>query len=235
MGDLAAAPEASLTLAMLDLIPASAASRTLRVLCIGAHCDDIEIGCGGTLLALQRAGTPVQIHSAVLSGTAERRREALVARNAFVRPSNRGALHFGDFQDGQLPGHYAEVKDFVEALKARTLPDVVLCHERADRHQDHRLVNEMVWSTFRNHVVLEYEIPKWDGGLGDPNVYVPLTAAQANRKADAIVRAYRSQADRDWFTPDTFLALMRLRGIECRAPQGYAEAFHGRKLLFRTP
>ena len=223
------------TRAMPGLLLDRPRNRPLRVLCVGAHCDDIEIGCGGTLFSLQRAGAPVRIHSALLSGNDERRREALAARNAFVRPANRGELVFGDFRDGRLPAQYAEVKDFIESLKARTQPDVVLCHEREDRHQDHRLVNEMVWNTFRDHVVFEYEIPKWDGGLGEPNVFVPLTAAQANRKADAIIRSYRSQAGRDWFTRDTFLGLMRLRGVECRAPQGYAEAFHGRKLLIKSP
>ena len=208
----------------------AAKGKTLRVLCIGAHCDDIEIGCGGTLQVLQAGRRKIVADFVVLSGSAERRQEALTAMRAFVQPRNRGDMLFGDFPDGRFPAAYGGLKDLFESLKARPRPDLILCHDRDDRHQDHRVVNEMVWSTFRDHLVLEYEVPKWDGGLGQPNVYVPLTAKQAGRKADALVRTYRSQAGRDWFTGETFMAMMRLRGIECRSRSGYAEALHGRKL-----
>lgn len=202
-----------------------------RVLCVGAHCDDIEIGCGGTLLALQR-GRDIRIDWVVLSGTAQRRKETASAMRRLVRPGARGKLLFGDFSDGRFPAQYVAMKEFVEGLKQLPAADLILCHERDDRHQDHRTVNELVWNTFRDHVILEYEIPKWDGGLGQPNVYVPLTAAQARAKADALLRSFPSQRRRDWFTRETFMALLRLRGIECRAPGGYAEGFHGRKIRF---
>lgn len=216
---------------MLDLVLNGKARGPKRVLCVGAHCDDIEIGCGGTLLALQQTRN-LRIDWVVLSGTAERRAEATAAMHALVAPKARGELLFGDFQDGRFPAQYSQVKEFFESLKKLSPPDLILCHERDDRHQDHRAVNEMVWNTFRDHVVLEYEIPKWDGGLGQPNFYVPVTAAQARAKVDALLRSYRSQAKRDWFTRETFTSMLRLRGIECRSPSGYAEGFHGRKLRF---
>lgn len=215
---------------MLGLIPNLGRKRVLRVLCIGAHCDDIEIGCGATLRVLQGQRKGITIDWVVLSGTPRRRQEAQRSMRLFIRPRCRGTLHFGDFPDGRFPSVYAEIKDFFETIKGSQRPDLILCHERDDRHQDHRIVNEMVWSTFRNELVLEYEIPKWDGGLGQPNVYVPIEAKWAAAKASALLRAYPSQAGRDWFTHDTFLSMLRLRGLECRAPSGYAEAFYGRKI-----
>jgi LmbE family N-acetylglucosaminyl deacetylase len=214
---------------MLDLIVKSGLGPT-RVVCFGAHCDDIEIGCGAALLALQQRAKVI-INWVVMSGTAERRAETRSAMRAIVRPAARGKLIFGDFPDGRFPAEYAGIKEFVEGVKVDLMrTDVVLTHERDDRHQDHRLVNELSWNTFRDHVLLEYEIPKWDGGLGQPNIYVPVTAAQARAKIDALLSAHKSQRRRDWFTRETFMALLRLRGIECRSPSGYAEAFHGRKL-----
>ena len=218
---------------MINLLPESKRGAPLRVLCIGAHCDDIAIGCGASLLALQAQSPTITIDWLVLSGDDLRRREERRAMTAFVGARARGVLKFGDFRDGRLPTQYGAVKEFFESSKASLpAPDVVLCHERDDRHQDHRIVNEMVWNTFRDHLVLEYEIPKWDGGLGQPNVYVPVSRAQIERKARNLLRVYPSQGGRDWFTTETFMALSRLRGIECRASSGYAEAFHGRKIRF---
>jgi LmbE family N-acetylglucosaminyl deacetylase len=215
---------------MLDLVLGSERRRTLRLLCVGAHCDDIEIGCGATLLALQARRRRVVVDWVVFSGDAKRRAETALALRMLVRPASRGKLLFGDFPDGHFPAAYGEVKDFCEGLKRLPDPDLILCHERDDRHQDHRIVNEVVWNTFRDHLVLEYEIPKWDGGLGQPNVYVPVDARQARAKVNALVKAYGTQTARSWFTRDTFMAMLRLRGVECRSPTGYAEAFHGRKL-----
>ncbi|HVT47331.1 MAG TPA: PIG-L deacetylase family protein [Vicinamibacterales bacterium] len=201
----------------------------LRVLCVGAHCDDIEIGCGGALLCLQAAKRAITIDWAVLTGERPRQAETRRGMAALVRRSSRGVLRFGDLRDGRLPAQYDEAKAFAEGLKDLQ-PDVIFCHERGDRHQDHRVVNELVWNTFRDHVVLEYEIPKWDGGLGQPNVYVPVTAAQARRKVATLLRVYGTQTHRDWFSTETFMAMLRLRGLECRSPSGLAEGFHGRKL-----
>jgi len=217
---------------MLDLVIGDA-KKSLRILCIGAHCDDIEIGCGGALLELQRQRSKLLIDWIVLSGSAGRRDEALRGMRAIVRRSCRGQLRFGDFPDGRFPASYAELKDYFSVLGKSICPDLVLAHEHADRHQDHRVTNEMVWTTFRDHTILEYEIPKWDGGLGQPNVYVPVSRASARRKVDTLLRTYRSQADKDWFTGETFMSLLRLRGLECRSPSGLAEAFNGRKLRLR--
>jgi len=215
---------------MLSLVPNIKGSRALRVLCVGAHCDDIEIGCGATLRALQSQRKKIMIDWALLSGSAERAAESTKAMSQLVAPRARGELRFGDFADGRFPAEYARIKEFFESLKQLPRPDLIFCHERDDRHQDHRIVNEMVWNTFRDQIVLEYEIPKWDGGLGQPNTYVPVTAKQAQAKVNALLKSHRSQLGRYWFTADTFMALMRLRGIECRAESGLAEAFHGRKL-----
>ncbi len=167
---------------------------------------------------------------AVLSGDSERRGEAQRGMAKLISENHRGVLIFGDLPDGRFPSVYGEVKTFFESLKQSTQPDLIFCHEREDRHQDHRIVNEMVWSTFRDQVVLEYEVPKWDGGLGQPNVYVAVSAEDVTSKVDALMQVYDSQSSRDWFTPDTFMAILRLRGVECRSASGYAEAFYGRKL-----
>jgi LmbE family N-acetylglucosaminyl deacetylase len=216
---------------MLDLVLKGQLRATRRILCLGAHCDDIEIGCGGSLLHLQESAR-VRIDWVVCSGTQQRREETLAAMHKLVAPQARGELVSGDFPDGYFPGNYAQLKEFIESLKQGVQPDLILCHERDDRHQDHRIVNELVWNTFRDHVVLEYEIPKWDGGLGQPNLYVPVTDAQARSKVEALLESHRTQLQRDWFNRETFMALLRLRGIECRSPSGYAEAFHARKLRF---
>ena len=219
---------------MLELILDSGRRRTLRVLCVGAHCDDIEIGCGATLRVLQARGQKPVIDWVVLSGTEERRRRdpARDAHAGAPRLSWRTAVRRLSGRPVSR-GPTSEIKNFCESLKRRPDPDLILCHERDDRHQDHRVVNEMIWNTFRRNVVLEYEIPKWDGGLGQPNVYVPVSAKDAGAKVDALLKSYRSQAGRDWFTRETFMAMLRLRGLECRSPSGYAEAFHGRKLVFK--
>lgn len=216
---------------MLDLIGRLPGTRAARLLCIGAHCDDIEIGCAAALLALQARRPRLVVDWVVVSGPPPRRVETQRAMAKLLRPAVRGALICGEFRDGRFPADYGAIKDFFESLKRRRAPDLIFCHERADRHQDHRIVNEMVWNTFRDHLVLEYEVPKWDGELGAPNLYVPVSAAQLRAKVRALTGAYRSQRHRDWFTPDTFVSLARLRGLECRAPSGYAEAFHARKLL----
>jgi LmbE family N-acetylglucosaminyl deacetylase len=218
---------------MLDLVLDSKRRRTLRLLCVGAHCDDIEIGCAATLLAIQGRANRVVIDWVVLSGSAQRQKETKFAMEMLVLAANRGKLVFGDLPDGRFPAVYDKLKDFCERLKRLPRPDLILCHERNDLHQDHRIVNEVIWNTFRDNLVLEYEVPKWDGGLGQPNVYVPVDADQARVKVNSLLRAYGSQKGKDWFTRDTFMAILRLRGVECRSPSGYAEAFHGRKLRFK--
>jgi LmbE family N-acetylglucosaminyl deacetylase len=219
---------------MLDLNFDLSKQQTLRVLCIGAHCDDIEIGCGATLRALQGSGRKAVIDWVVLSGGVDRRREAQRSMRLLVKPQCRGELQFGQFPDGRFPAVYTEIKNFFESMKSKPSANLILCHQRDDRHQDHRVASEMTWSTFRDHVVLEYETPKWDGDLGQPNIYVPVNSKDAKAKVDTLMKSYPSQANKDWYGRDTFMAMLRLRGLECRSPSGYAEAFYGRKLRFRA-
>lgn len=217
----------------LDLAtsPPSAKGR-LDVLCIGAHCDDIEIGCGGTVLALQRRYPHCRMHWLILTSVPARRSEAMAAARAFIKPACRGETMICDFPDGLLPGHLAQVKQCFEALKARVDPDLILTHHGRDRHQDHSLVSQVSWQTFRDHLIWEYEIPKYDGDLSTPTMYVILSAATAARKIRAIVKTFASQQGKSWFTADNLMAMLRLRGLECRSPSGLAEGFHCRKLVF---
>jgi LmbE family N-acetylglucosaminyl deacetylase len=204
----------------------------LRILCLGAHCDDIEIGCGGTLTALTRADRETHVTWVVMSSTPEREDETREAARSLVADDASISLQVHRFRDGFLPTVAAEVKEVFEGLK-ELRPDVVFTHFGADAHQDHRLVSELTWNTFRDHLVLEYEIPKYDGDLGRPNLYVPLDEGSVTHKVDTLMSAFPSQRSRPWFDADTFRALMRLRGLECNAEGRYAEAFHVRKLVLR--
>ncbi len=217
---------------MFALHFAPRASQRLNVLCIGAHCDDIEIGCGGTLLALQKQYAQLRVHWLVLTSVDERRAEAMRSARSFLRPRARGEVRVHDLPDGRLPAHFEAVKQHFEDCRAAVSPDLVFTHHGADRHQDHALLSAVTWQTFRDHPVWEYEIPKWDGDLATPNAYVPLPAGVAERKAQAIVDLFGTQRGKSWFSADNLLALMRLRGLECRAESGFAEGFHTRKLVF---
>ena len=203
--------------------------QTLKVLCLGAHSDDIEIGCGGTLLALTRARPEVEVTWVVLGAEGQRGREARASAQAFMA-GTRSELIVHGFRDGFFPYTGAEVKDVFEELKRRLDPDVIFTHTRHDLHQDHRLVCELTWNTWRNHLILEYEIPKYDGDLGTPNVFVPVSEDIAREKVRLVVEAFESQTSKHWFDEQLFLGLMRMRGMEGRSPSGYAEAFTCRKL-----
>jgi LmbE family N-acetylglucosaminyl deacetylase len=215
---------------MLELIPSLGARKNLRVLCVGAHCDDIEIGCGATLL---RLAATVRLDATWLTLCSTPQREAEVRASAalFLKAARTQQVLVYDFRDGFLPAQWAAAKEAFESLRRLPDPDLVLTHEPGDRHQDHRIVSELTWNTFRNHLILEYEIPKYDGGLGQPNLYVPVSRVLAERKARHLLAAYTSQKRKRWFSAETFLALMRIRGVECNARDGYAEAFHARKLV----
>jgi LmbE family N-acetylglucosaminyl deacetylase len=200
------------------------------VLCLGAHCDDIEIGCGGTMLELVRTRPDTEFRWVVLSSDAERAAEARAGVTAFLEGA-RHTLHVESFRNGYFPWIGAAIKDYFETLKSHPAPDLIFTPWREDRHQDHRLVSDLTWNTFRDHTILEYEIPKYDGDLGRPSVFVPLDADTAGKKARLITTLFGSQSGRSWMSEETFRSLMRLRGIECAAPSGYAEAFHARKLV----
>lgn len=202
-----------------------------QVLCLGAHSDDIEIGCGGTLLQLVAANPGIEVHWIVFSANPARKTEALASASAFLAGAAQRNVVVHAFRDGYFPFAGDAVKDEFEAIRRTVSPDLVFTHCGHDLHQDHRLLSQLTYNTFRDHLVLEYEIPKWDGDLRTPNVYFPLLNATAQRKVDLLMQHFPSQAGRDWFTPDTFEALMRIRGLEARAPEGKAEGFYARKLI----
>ncbi len=202
-----------------------------QVLCLGAHSDDIEIGCGGTILQLLTAHPQLEVHWVVFSANPARKAEALASASAFLQGAARQNVVVHAFRDGYFPYVGDAIKDEFEAIRRTVSPDLIFTHCRHDLHQDHRLLCELTYNTFRDHLVLEYEIPKWDGDLRTPNVYFPLSSAAAQRKVGLLLQHFPSQAGRDWFTADTFEALMRIRGLEARAPQGKAEGFYARKLL----
>jgi LmbE family N-acetylglucosaminyl deacetylase len=216
--------------AMLRLEPETRED-PLAVLCLGAHADDLEIGCGGTVLTLAESGRPLAVTWVVWSAEGVRQREARDSADIFLARAKTKNIEVKSFRDGFFPSQGREIKEEFEALKRVVSPDVIFTHYRHDSHQDHRLISELTWNTFRHHLVLEYEIPKYDGDLGSPNLFVELTESAARRKVDGIVRAFPSQADKHWFSTDVFLALLRLRGMECAANERYAEAFYGRKAV----
>jgi LmbE family N-acetylglucosaminyl deacetylase len=218
-------------MAMLRLKPKPANGKPLQVLCIGCHSDDIEIGCGGTILRLAEEYPDCVFHWVVMSATDIRQREAKDSVAQFLDPSRLNQVVLESFPDGFMPFVGAEVKAVFENLKRTVSPDVVFTHNRRDAHQDHRLIADLTWNTFRDHLILEYEIPKYDGDMGQPGVFVPLPIELCERKVRLIMDAFRSQTEKHWFKPETFYALMRLRGMECNSPSGYAEAFYGRKLV----
>lgn len=203
----------------------------LRLLCLGAHCDDIEIGAGGTILRLLAEHPGSQVDWVVLSSNPEREKEARAAAADFLAGAGSARVRVEAFRESFFPYQGAAIKDFFEEVKATVSPDLVLTHHRRDEHQDHRLVAELTWNTFRNHLIAEYEIPKYEGDLGHPNLFVPLSSLLAARKVELIVRHFPSQAGRSWFRPETFQAVMSLRGVESNAPDGLAEAFHCRKIV----
>lgn len=201
------------------------------LLCLGAHSDDIEIGCGGTVLRLLEANPGAVVHWVVFSARADRAREAEASAARFLAGARERQVELHQFRDGFFPSEIARIKTYYEELKGRIQPDLILTHHRDDLHQDHRVVCELTWNTFRNHGILEYEIPKWDGDLGRPNLYVPLTEEQAGRKVAILMECFGTQAGKHWFDAETFNALMRLRGLECNAAARRAEAFYGRKVV----
>ena len=214
---------------MLTLKLPSNGSSPLRVLCLGAHSDDIEIGCGGTLLKLLHQNPNVLVHWVVFSADERRKREALASARAFLRRAKQWTVAVHHFRDGYFPFVGGEIKDCFETLKTFS-PDVVFTHHCGDLHQDHRVIGDLAWDTFRDHLILEYEIPKYDGDLGSPNVFVHLDKTVCARKLGYIVRHFQSQQSNRWFSAETFASVLRIRGIESNAPDDYAEAYYCRKM-----
>jgi LmbE family N-acetylglucosaminyl deacetylase len=215
---------------MLSLILPS--HQPANILCLGAHCDDIEIGCGGTLIMMLRASVDVCVRWVVFCADAARAREARSSARNFLNGAREKKVTLLDYRDGFLPYLGSQVKEEFEKLKCEIRPDLIFTHYRDDLHQDHRLISDLTWNTWRDHFILEYEIPKYDGDLGAPNLFVPLQKRVFKRKVEAIVRAFQSQQRKQWFEKATFHGLARLRGMECNSPTGLAEAFFCRKAVW---
>jgi LmbE family N-acetylglucosaminyl deacetylase len=203
----------------------------LSVLCLGAHSDDIEIGAGATLLSLLDRGIRLDVHWCVLSGAGEREHEAKASANDFLSEAAGAQIEVMAFRDGFFPEQGEQIKSWFEALKGRVDPDLILAHRGDDAHQDHRQVSRLAWNTFRDHCILEYEVPKWDGDMARPNLYMPVSSGALQRKIDLLISHFGSQRSKQWFDAEIFRGLARLRGMECRAPERYAEAFFARKLV----
>jgi LmbE family N-acetylglucosaminyl deacetylase len=219
---------------MRALLPEFAPNERPRVLLLGAHSDDLEIGCGATILKLASDFPNAIVRWVVFGAEGIRAGEANASARDFLASFPDPLIEVFAHRDGYFPNEYAQIKQRVESLKAFA-PDIVFTHERGDRHQDHHLISEVTWNTFRNHLILEFEIAKYDGGLGDPNVFVPIPREFCDRKVELLMKHFQSQAAKSWFEPELFRALMRLRGLEGAAPGGYAEAFHCRKMRFSWP
>jgi LmbE family N-acetylglucosaminyl deacetylase len=217
---------------MLALGARRAGDPPLKLLVIGAHSDDIEIGCGGTLLKLIEQDALAEVCWVVLTGETRRAEEARGSAEAMLAGVPGARIVLKDFRDGYFPYDGAEIKQFFEELKAEISPDVILTHQRADLHQDHRVTCELTWNTFRDHLVLEYEIPKYDGDMSTPNLFVSLDESLCRRKIEHLMSHFGSQRSKRWFAEDLFSGLLRLRGMECNSPTSYAEAFHCRKALW---
>ena len=203
-----------------------------KILCLGAHSDDIEIGCGGTILRWLDEYPSAEVYWVVMGASGERKNEAVQSANKFLAKARQKDIVVKEFRDGYFPYMGAEIKDFFEELKRSYLPDVILTHYRDDLHQDHRLVSQLTWNTFRNHLILEYEIVKYDGDLGVPNFFVTLTESIVQKKIQTILECFQTQKNKSWFTEDAFISILRLRGIESNASDRYAEAFYSRKMVY---
>ena len=207
------------------------ANRAIRILCVGAHSDDIEIGCGGTILRLLSEYDDVEAYWVVLGSSGQRDAEAVASAEKFLAEARKKEIIVEHFKNSFFPYTGEEIKNFFEKLKETVSPDIVFTHHRGDLHQDHRLTSELTWNTYRNHLILEYEILKYDGDLGSPNLFVHLDETICQKKVTTILDSFETQRDKDWFTVDAFFALLRMRGIESKAPGKYAEAFYCRKVV----
>ena len=216
---------------MLNLDFDRAFGRRGTLLALGAHSDDIEIGCGGTILTLLRRYPKLRVWWVVLGASGRRQTEAEASARDFLRGAHTGRVIVKGFRDGFLPYTGVEVKEFFEELKREVAPDLILTHQLHDRHQDHRLTCDLTWNTFRDHLILEYEIPKYDGDMGAPNMFVNIDRRAAERKVALLMKHFGTQRSKHWFDREMFLGLMRLRGMESGASGPYAEAFYARKVV----
>ena len=202
-----------------------------KILCLGAHSDDIEIGCGGTILKLLTEAPEAQFYWIVFSAEGNRAKEARESFASFLPKTKSKTIDVQDFRDSYFPFTGAEIKDYFEKIKSNFTPDIIFTHYGKDAHQDHRLISNLTWNTYRNHLILEYEIPKYDGDLVTPNLYFHIDASEVDKKIDLICNSFKTQKENFWFSEDNFRSIMRIRGIESNSPSKYAEAFHCRKIV----
>jgi len=202
-----------------------------RILCLGAHSDDIEIGCGGTILELLRTRRDLEFHWVVFSSGKDREREARRSASLFLKGAAKQDIVVLDFRNSFFPSESAKIKEYFEALKIAASPDLILTHARNDLHQDHLVINQLTWNTWRDHFILEYEIPKYDGDLGRPNFFVPFDRKIAGLKIKHLMSCFKTQSNKHWFTEDTFQGLMRIRGLEANSSGNFAEAYYARKVV----
>jgi LmbE family N-acetylglucosaminyl deacetylase len=217
---------------MLKFEFAKQKDQPLKILCLGAHSDDIEIGCGGTILRVLSEYDDVEIHWVVFGSRGQRDGEAVGSANKFLLGAKRKQVVIKNFKESFFPYIGKEIKNFFEKLKKSVSPDIIFTHYRNDLHQDHRLISELTWNTYRDHFILEYEIIKYDGDLGSPNYFVHLNEKICRKKISFLMESFKTQTNRDWFTPDAFLSILRIRGIESKAPGKFAEGFYCRKIVF---
>lgn len=204
----------------------------VKILCLGAHCDDIEIGCGGTLLSMLQKFNNAEVYWVVFSSDSRREEEARSSANIFLENTINKKINIEKFKNGYFPYIGTKIKDYFEKIKEQFSPDIIITHYHKDLHQDHRMVSELTWNTFRNHFILEYEIPKYDGDFGSPNFFVPLEYSVCQRKIKIILTSFRTQRDKHWMTKDLLLSILRIRGMECVSATKYAEAFYCRKMKY---
>jgi LmbE family N-acetylglucosaminyl deacetylase len=217
---------------MFKLLSETSEQNSVRqVLCLGAHSDDIEIGCGGTVLKLIEMFPRLKFYWVVFGAQGKRQQEASKSATTFLDGVGDQEIIIKNFRDGFFPYDGVKIKEFFEELKQKVSPDLIFTHFRHDLHQDHRLISDLTWNTFRDHLILEYEIPKYDGDLGNPNLFVHLSPSNYQHKIDYLMSCFETQLNRGWFTENTFAAILRLRGIESNAPHEYAEAFYCRKAV----
>jgi LmbE family N-acetylglucosaminyl deacetylase len=202
-----------------------------KILCLGSHADDIEIGCGGTILRLIDEMDNTRFYWVVFSGDKKRSEEAYVSANAFLKEAKSKKIDIQQFRESYFPFVGAPIKDYFEKLKKQFSPDLIFTHHRNDAHQDHRLISDLTWNTFRDHFILEYEIPKYDGDLGTPNLYVHLSKPIVQKKIGHIIDIFQTQKEKQWYAEETFKSILRIRGVESNSPSRYAEAFHCRKIV----
>jgi len=203
-----------------------------KILCLGAHADDTEIGCGGTILRLIEETPEAQFYWVIFSGDEKRGKEAYQSASVFLNEAELKVIDVQHFRESYFPFVGAKIKDYFEKLKKQFSPDIIFTHYKYDAHQDHRLISNLTWNTFRDHFILEYEVLKYDGDLGTPNLYVHLNESHVRRKIDSILKIFETQKENQWFTEETFRSILRIRGVESNSPSKYAEAFYCRKIVF---